>query len=487
MREKAASAGGATKRRITSGTGCRATRWSLILCVLAWAASCSLSFAADDLATSDRSEIISAVNVTALRPHVDWRELRSRGIPESALLPDPILWYPQTAWTRNEEFVAAGVGVILVQMLWIAALLLQRARKRKNDLRLVENEKLFRVMTEATPALLWMCDREGKITYLNERRISFTGRALATGFGNGWSEFVHPGDLQSALATRSLALGRHEGFSREYRLRRQDGVYRWISDVAVPRIDEHGSFAGLIGSAMDITDQKAAREALESIGGKLIKAQEEERGRIARELHDDICQRLALLSMELEQVNRRTNGSGGSPNPKIDEIRRHCSEIANDVQALSHKLHSSKLEYLGLAAAIRSFCREFCQQHEVRVEFNEQNVPTSLPTDVSLTLFRVTQEALQNSLRHSGVSQFSVSLQGTPEEIQLEISDRGTGFDIEEARRTKGLGLISMQERANLVHGIFSVNSTASCGTRILVRVPLATEMKAWAKDEESA
>jgi len=133
-----------------------------------------------------------------------------------------------------------------------------------------------------------------------------------------------------------------------------------------------------VGSAADITDQKLAQEALEKIGGKLIEAQEEERSRIARELHDDICQRLALLSMELEQANRGSNGQVARR--KSRKIRRHCAQIAGDVQALSHKLHSSKLEYLGLAAAIRSFCREFSQQHEVNVQFGDEDVPSFLPT-----------------------------------------------------------------------------------------------------------
>ena len=122
--------------------------------------------------------------------------------------------------------------------------------------------------------------------------------------------------MQSVLKANALALKQRKGFSKEYRLRRRDGVYRWMLDIAAPRINSDGSFAGFIGSAVDITDQKLAQEALQKIGGKLIEAQEEERVRIARELHDDICQRLALLSMELEQANRGSNGSNGSPESK---------------------------------------------------------------------------------------------------------------------------------------------------------------------------
>ena len=203
-----------------------------------------------------------------------------------------------------------------VQAMLIIGLLWQRARNRKADLSLRESEKRFRLVADTTPALIWMCDKEGTVTYLNDRRIDFTGRDLATGLGDVWSAFIHPDDVQSVKAANKRGLEQQQGYSKEYRLRRHDGVYRWMLDIAAPRVNEDGSFAGFVGSAVDITDQKLAHEALEKIGGKLIEAQEEERSRIARELHDDICQRLALLSMELEQANR---GSNSGRSPKLEE------------------------------------------------------------------------------------------------------------------------------------------------------------------------
>ena len=210
----------------------------------------------------------------------------------------------------TENMLVLVFLLILLQAVLIIGLLWQRARNRKADLRLRESEKRFRLMADTTPALIWMCDKEGTVTYLNDRRINFTGRDSATGFEDAWSAFIHPDDVQSVQAANKRALEQQKEFSKEYRLRRRDGVYRWMLDIAAPRVNEDGSFAGFVGSAADITDQKLAQEALEKIGGKLIEAQEEERSRIARELHDDICQRLALLSMELEQANRGSNGSG---------------------------------------------------------------------------------------------------------------------------------------------------------------------------------
>jgi PAS domain S-box-containing protein len=431
-------------------------------------------------------ESIPIVHGPPARVHVDWRQLRRWNIPESALPAGAGVSYRQpTFWERYGKYVGALFLLILVQAMLIIGLLWQRARNRKADLRLRESEKRFRLMADTTPALIWMCDKEGTVTYLNDRRIDFTGRDLATGFDDTWSKFIHPDDVQSVQTANKRALEKQQGYSKEYRLRRRDGMYRWMLDIAAPRVNEDGSFAGFVGSAADITDQKLAHEALEKIGGKLIEAQEEERSRIARELHDDICQRLALLSMELEQATR---GSNSGRSPKLEEIRRHCAEIAGDVQALSHKLHSSKLEYLGLAAAIRSFCREFSQQHDVSVEFADENVPNFLPRDISLSLFRVTQEGLQNALKHSGVGQFSVVLQGSANEIQLEVSDHGGGFDVEAAKLDRGLGLVSMQERAHLVHGAFTIESSENGGTRILVRVPLAdAQLKASSTVSESA
>jgi signal transduction histidine kinase len=184
-------------------------------------------------------------------------------------------------------------------------------------------------------------------------------------------------------------------------------------------------------------------------------------------------------SLELEQVNRQSNGSIGPGDGKLDEIRRHCAEIAGDVQALSHELHSSKLDYLGVTAAIRSFSYEFSQQHNVNIEFTNENVSGTLPRDVSLSLFRVAQEALHNALKHSGVRQFYVSLRGTPDEIQLEVRDRGVGFDVEGANHDRGLGLVSMQERVHLIDGTFLVESKVGSGTRILARVPRVLGMNA--------
>ena len=430
------------------------------------------------LLSGEKAENIAVVHDSGSKVQVDWRQLRRWNIPESALPPGTIVLYRQpTVWEKYEKYVVAGIVLIVVQLLLILGLLWQRARKRKTEAVLRESEKRFRVMADSTPSLVWMCDKDGNVTYLNDRRIEFTGRDPQAGFEDTWTAFIHPDDREKVLSANAGALRKRERFSKDYRLRRRDGVYRWMFDVAAPRIDGDGEFAGFIGSASDITDQKLAQEALERVGGKLIEAQEKERSRIARELHDDICQSLTLISLELQQTYDGSNGTDPQTKARMLEIQQHCSEVAGDVQALSHQLHSSKLDYLGLTAALRSFCKEYSQQQNVDVDFKDESVPNPLPRDVSLCLFRVAQEALSNAVKYSGATQVEVHLRGMGGEIRLEISDAGVGFDVEEAKQHSGLGLVSMQERVHLVNGTFSIDSKPNQGTRIVAKVPLSTEV----------
>lgn len=411
------------------------------------------------------------VHGTQARPQVDWRELRRWNLPASRLPANTLVLYRQpNVWQRNEKLIFAGIVLLVVQALLILLLLRQRARKQKVEANLRESEERFRRMADTSPALIWMSDRDGKVTYLSERRLEFTGPDPEAGLGDTWINYVHPEDRQKVIRAFARAQEAGQAFSKEYRLRRQDGEYRWMFDVASPRTDGYGVLTGFIGSAIDITDQRLAQRALEKVSGKLIEAQEAERTRIARELHDDICQRLALLSLELEQAAQAANGS----KDRLSEIRRHCSEIAGDVQTLSHRLHSSKLDYLGIVAALRSFCHEFSQQQNVTVNFTQQNVPASLPRDVSLCLFRIAQEALHNALKHSRTRDFTIHVFGTADGIELEVADRGGGFNLESAHARGGLGLVSMQERIHLVKGSLWIESQPGRGTRVIARVPIA-------------
>jgi len=356
----------------------------------------------------------------------------------------------------------------------VLAALVEEQKQTEQSFR--ESEKRFRLMADTAPVLIWMAEADKHCTYFNKPWLDFTGRSIDIERGNGWSAGVHPEDLPTCMETYTQAFDRREDFRMEYRLRRHDGEYRWVLDIGVPRFDEAQSFIGYIGVGIDVTERKAAEETVSSMSRRLIAAQEEERARIARELHDDMGQRLALLANELEQLQQRIPDLRLEVRSSIGELQKYTTRIAIDIQTLSHELHSSKLKYLGIAAAMKGLCHEFGAQQNVKTDFKSHNVPTSLSPDISLCLFRVLQESLRNSVKHSGARDFKVELWGTPNEIHLEVSDSGSGFDTKAAKESQGLGLVSMEERLKLVRGTFSIESQPNRGTTVHAHVPLSSE-----------
>ena len=256
-----------------------------------------------------------------------------------------------------------------------------------------------------------------------------------------------------------------------------DGTTRWVTARGEAHLDSGGKVVQLRGTVHDITERKRSEEALATMGRRLIAAQEQERSRIARELHDDIGQRLALLVNELERLERDPRRLTDEVSIHLSDLRKRACEIADDIQSLSHGLHSSKLELLGIVAASKAFCREFAQQQTVEVDFEARDVSDRLPADASLCLFRVLQEALHNSAKHSGVRHFEVHLWGTPGATHLAVRDSGAGFHNESARKGRGLGLISMQERVKLVNGSLTLDSQPNRGTTVHVCVPVSSEI----------
>jgi len=259
-------------------------------------------------------------------------------------------------------------------------------------------------------------------------------------------------------------------FQEEYILKTSDAP-RWFMTRAA-LIEMPDGFRIMV-TLEDVTRRRRAEEELRNIGGRLINAQEEERTRLARELHDDLSQRLALLSLEIDQMRPQIQPGQRGLNDSVDRLSKKTQELGSDIHRLSYQLHPFKLDHLGLSAAIESLCGELSIHRDLEITFRKQGFPAVLPEDVTLCAFRIAQESLHNVVKHSGASEAQVVVTKTTSGLRLRISDNGVGFDVELVKRKKRLGLISIKERLRLVGGKISIRSQPHKGTQIEVLIPL--------------
>jgi len=336
-------------------------------------------------------------------------------------------------------------------------------------------EELLKIFVKNAPAGVAMFDRDMRYLQVSDRWCADYSLDSAQVLGRSHYElFPDLPDRWKELHRRAL-----EGETLradEDRWDREGGT-RWIRWEIRPWWNLDRLPEGILIFAEDITYRKQMEEALSRMTLKLVEAQEQERARIARELHDDISQRLAMFAIEIEQVQERPE----MPQDMRDwahELSKQTKEICTDIQALSHELHSPKLEYLGLVGGVKSWCREFGERQGMEIEFKCSALRNSVSPESSLCLFRVLQEALHNAAKHSGMKHIGVQLAENSGEIHLIVHDSGKGFDIEAAKQSRGLGITSMRERVRLVGGTIAIESKPMVGTTIHVRVPLGLNQR---------
>jgi PAS domain S-box-containing protein len=368
-----------------------------------------------------------------------------------------------------------GWMVICAPVLALAAAI--RERKFATSA-LLTSEDRFRQFFETQPECCYMISPEGIVLDVNPAACETLGYSKEELIGKGVSIIYAP---ESHSRMRDLRekwnkTGRLE--SEEVVVITRDGERKVMLVSAGSVVDPEGNLLHSTSVHLDITERKRAEEALSTVNQRLIEAQEGERTRLARELHDDISQRLALLALKLQTLQESVPDSVGEIRDAIAGAMKDTEDLGTDIQALSHRLHSSKLEHLGLASAAGGFCKELSDRLRVEIGFHSESIPKDLPRDISLCLFRVLQEALQNAIKHSGSRDFQVSLTGESSAVELRVRDSGIGFDPEDATRGSGLGLTSIRERLKLVNGKLFIDSQPQRGTTILARVPLSPKTK---------
>jgi PAS domain S-box-containing protein len=396
---------------------------------------------------------------------------------------------PKGSIVINKEFtiwdfkyyIVGGLALCLVQSLLIAGLLLQRCRRRLAEGSLRQRTEELGQFFNVSLDLLGIANTDGYFLRLNpaaERVLGYTREELMAG---QFFDFIHPDDVDRTREAVSALGSQQKVFLFENRYRCKDGTYRWLEWSSAP--------AGklIYAAARDVTERKRAEVVLQEnertlrqsqndlreLTGRLISAQEEEKSRLARELHDDLAQRLAALSIDAGKLEQRLMNSPGPIKEGLNDMKNQVVAISGDIHNLARQLHPSILDDLGLARAIESECIAFMKREGVNIIFNHDNIPNIVEKDVSLTLYRIIQEGLRNISKHACANHVSVSLNGFDQDILLSIRDDGIGFDLAEARLTSGLGLSSLRERVRLVHGELSVKSQPGEGTAITVKAPL--------------
>lgn len=354
--------------------------------------------------------------------------------------------------------------------LWIVVVLDVTAHKLAEAI-LKENEEKFRIFANDTPAYLWATNGEGHDSFVNRRCREFLGIG-AESAGHEWMESVHPEDCAMYRQRFAAALRSRVPFEVTFRLRRSDEEYRWVLDQGTPRFSPSGEFLGYSGAFLDITERVRDEQHIYALTEKLIHAQEGERSRIARELHDDLSQQIAALSLGVANLRRRVAKGEPDALESIDRIHNGLVSLAKGVRTLSHQLHPAMLEQTGISAALESYCSEFTALTGIRVELRPDKPVRGLDPVQSLTLYRIAQEALQNVARHAGVDVVQVELIRYGPEVRLTISDSGAGFDTGAA--ASGLGLISMRERLRVAHGQLHITSATGTGTTLVATIPIS-------------
>jgi PAS domain S-box-containing protein len=345
----------------------------------------------------------------------------------------------------------------------------------------------FRALIENVSDIVTIVDSEGVVRYQSpsvERVLGYTQDELV---GRPVFDLLATDDVQRIRHLLEMVKGpgaTSTGF--EFAIHHRDGKLRILEGVAANAL-RHPAVAGIVVTCRDVTDRRTAEAALrekeaalrnshrslQAVTARLFEAEELERRRLSRELHDDLNQKLASLAMDTGALARALAVSSATNIAKdLRALQSRLTGVCGQVRTMAYQLHPSILDDLGLVVAVRSYCAEFSRREGIRVRFTHRSIDELVSKELASAVYRITQEALRNVARHSGAKDASVSLRGTEDALILNVRDSGCGFNVEAARSQAGLGLTSMEERARMLGGTLEIQSKPGKGTTVVVRIP---------------
>jgi PAS domain S-box-containing protein len=345
--------------------------------------------------------------------------------------------------------------------------------RKLTETALRESEVKYRTLADNLPGVVFQFHARENVEwgfyFVHENARSLLGLKAEPfdTWGERFAACLEPEDVLRSVATIQRAIENAGIWEFETKFRKPTGEEIYIRGIARPQKQQKELvFHGIL---LDITPRKRAEQLLRELSGRLINAQEEERRRVARELHDGVGQYVAIAAIELSQIAKLASAVPELSN-KIAELSERIKHVASEISHISHQLHPALLKSLGINTALLGLCREISDIHDIKVEFMSGDIPKPMSEDVELCLYRVTQEALHNVVKHSKSLHANVQLTSDLQNILLTIEDDGVGFSVGSV--SGGLGLVSMQERLRLVEGGVEIHSEPNRGTRIDVHIP---------------
>jgi PAS domain S-box-containing protein len=345
----------------------------------------------------------------------------------------------------------------------------RRLQQLYEDLR--RSEQSLRDVVNTVPAHVWSASADGALEFINGPAHKFAGLPADEFMNWNWERVLHPDDRAGFVAAWRAAVSVGRPMEREVRVRRADGLYRWFLIRNVPLRDEAGNVVRWYGSGTEIEDRRRAEQEITALNDRLMKAQEEERSRIAGELHDGVVQQMTTVNLLLGAAKRQVPPDSGAK-ATIDESQRILIAMGSEVRQLSHELHPALLRETGLPAALCSYCGEFTKTRGIPVSCEADPGVKDLSRGAALALYRIAQEALGNVAKHAQAKQVQVRLARADGIVRLTISDDGVGFVPRSAGDFGGVGLVNMRERVRKLYGTLELESHPGRGTTIRAEIP---------------
>jgi PAS domain S-box-containing protein len=352
----------------------------------------------------------------------------------------------------------------------------QRIERARRD-----SERRFSTLVETANDVIFSLSPDGRIRALNPAFEKITGWPRSAWLGKPFAPLIHPHEMKLSMERFYGVLQGKRPDVWEYHVRKADGQYL-VGEFTLAREVKNGKPVGVFGIGRDITERKRAEEALQNLSCKILQAQEEERRRISRELHDEVGQSLTAISVELAALRNNGAAKSGNFSRILASTQRLLQGTMNTVHDFARELRPAMLDELGLLPALRSHVKSFSERTGLRVEFQADPVAEELNNEQKTAVFRIAQESLTNVAKHARASRVKVFLRRAGSGICLEIADNGRSFRTGQkntARKKQRLGLLGMQERVRLVQGQFSIQAEPGSGTTVQIKIPLSSAISA--------